>query len=74
MKKLVPDTLLTDREQVRLATLSLWDLNHGATEIVMTERQFWKFATLQPDQSNFVPSIRQCSGAPDFPPQRRVPS
>jgi hypothetical protein len=39
MKKLVPDTLLTDREQVRLPALSMWALDHDATEVVMTERQ-----------------------------------
>ena len=39
MKKLVPDTLLTDREQVQLSALSMWALDHDATEIVMTERQ-----------------------------------
>ena len=39
MKKLVPDALLTDREQVRLSALSMRVLDHGATEIVMTERQ-----------------------------------
>jgi len=31
MKKLVPDTLLTDREQVQLSALSMWVLDHGAT-------------------------------------------
>jgi len=39
MKELVPDALLTDREQVRLSALSMRVLDHGATEIVMTERQ-----------------------------------
>jgi hypothetical protein len=37
MKKLVPDTLLIDREQVRLPALSMWVLDRGATEIVITE-------------------------------------
>ena len=48
MKKSIPDTMFTDREQVRLSTLSNWILDHGVTEIVMTERQFWKFVTIQP--------------------------
>jgi len=48
MKKSIPDTMFTDREQARLALLSNWILDHGVTEIVMTERQFWKFVTLQP--------------------------
>jgi len=48
MKKSVPDTMFTDREQVRLSALSNWVLDHGVTEIVMTEKQFWKFVTGQP--------------------------
>jgi hypothetical protein len=48
MRKSVPDTLLTDREQVRLSAFSNWVLENGVTEIVMTERQFWKFVTVQP--------------------------
>ena len=48
MRKSVPDTMLADRDQVRLSTLSNWILDQGVTEIVMTERQFWKFVTLQP--------------------------
>jgi hypothetical protein len=48
MKKSIPDTMFTEREQVRLSMLSAWVLDHGVTEIVMTERQFWKFVTAQP--------------------------
>jgi hypothetical protein len=48
MRKSVPDTLFTDREQVRLSAFSNWVLENGVTEIVMTERQFWKFVTVQP--------------------------
>jgi hypothetical protein len=48
MKKSIPDTMFTDREQVRLSSFSNWILEHGVTEIVMTERQFWKFVTVQP--------------------------
>ena len=48
MKKSIPDTMFTDREQVRLSTLSNWILDHGVTEIIMTERQFWNFVSLQP--------------------------
>jgi hypothetical protein len=48
MKKSIPDTMFTDREQVRLSSLSNWVLDNGVTEIVMTERQFWKFVTVQP--------------------------
>ena len=48
MKKSIPDTMFTDREQIRLSQLQNWVLDHGVTEIVMTERQFWKFASVQP--------------------------
>ncbi len=48
MKKSIPDTMFTDREQIRLSQLQNWILDHGVTEIVMTERQFWKFASVQP--------------------------
>jgi hypothetical protein len=48
MRKSIPDTMFTDREQVRLSTLSIWVLDNRVTEIVMTERQFWKFVTVQP--------------------------
>jgi hypothetical protein len=48
MKKAIPETMFADREQVRLSTLQSWVLDHGVTEIVMTERQFWTFATAQP--------------------------
>jgi hypothetical protein len=48
MKKPIPDTMFSDREQVRLSTLTNWVLDHDVTEIVMTERQFWKFVTVQP--------------------------
>ena len=48
MKKSLPAAMFTDREQVRLSTLSVWVLDNSVTEIVMTERQFWKFVTVQP--------------------------
>ena len=48
MKKSIPDTMFSDREQIRLSALNNWVLDHGVTEIVMTERQFWKFVTVQP--------------------------
>jgi hypothetical protein len=44
----VPDTMFTDREQVRISAFNNWVLDHGVTEIVMAERQFWKFVTVQP--------------------------
>src|SRR2546430_17693584 len=48
MKKSIPETMFTEREQTRLSALQNWILDNGVTEIVMTERQFWKFATVQP--------------------------
>ncbi len=48
MKKPVPESMFGDRDQVRLSMLSGWVLDQGVTEIVMTERQFWKFVTAQP--------------------------
>jgi hypothetical protein len=48
MKKSMPETMFSDREQVRLSALNNWVLDQGVTEIVMTERQFWKFVTVQP--------------------------
>lgn len=48
MRKSVPDSMLSNREQLRLSGLSDWVLDYGVTEIVMSERQFWNFVTLQP--------------------------
>ena len=48
MKKLVPDTIFNEREQPRLSVLQNWVLDNSVSEIVMTERQFWKFVTVQP--------------------------
>ena len=48
MKKSIPDTMFPEHEQIRLSTLQKWVLDQGVTEIVMTERQFWKFVSVQP--------------------------
>ncbi len=48
MKKAIPNSMFTDREQARLSMLQNWVLDNGVTEIVMTERQFWKFVAMQP--------------------------
>jgi hypothetical protein len=48
MKKPLPDAMFGEREQVRLSAISNWVLDQGVTEIVMTERQFWKFVAAQP--------------------------
>ena len=48
MRKSMPQTMFSERDQVRLSTLQNWILDNGVTEIVMTERQFWAFANVQP--------------------------
>jgi len=48
MKKSIPGTMFAEHDQVRLSALQNWILDHGVTEIVMTERQFWKFVSVQP--------------------------
>jgi hypothetical protein len=48
MKKSIPDSMFGGREQARLSSLQSWVLDNGVTAIVMKERQFWNFASLQP--------------------------
>jgi len=48
MKKAIPESMFAERDQARLTSLNGWVLDHGVTEIVMKERQFWNFAFLQP--------------------------
>ena len=48
MKKALPETMFNEHDQPRLTTLRNWVLDHEVTEIVMSERQFWNFAQLQP--------------------------
>ncbi len=48
MRKALPDTMLNGKDQPRLGSVCNWVLEHKVTEIVMTERQFWNFAQLQP--------------------------
>ena len=68
MKKSIPDTMFTDREQVRLSTLSNWILDHGVTEIVMTETQFWKFVTIQPlAEKPWTTFMGRSLSVPDMP-------
>jgi hypothetical protein len=44
MKKAIPESMFAERDQARLTSLNSWVLDHGVTEIVMKERQFWNFA------------------------------
>jgi hypothetical protein len=48
VRKILPDTMFNDPERSRLAMLRSWVLDHGVSEIEMTEKQFWNFAQLQP--------------------------
>jgi hypothetical protein len=66
MKKPIPDTMFTD--QVRLSAVSAWILDHGVTEIVMTERQFWKFVTAQPlAEKPWTTFMGRVISVPDMP-------
>jgi hypothetical protein len=47
MRKLLPEKMFSDAEQSRLSSLRTWVLDQQVTEIEMSERQFWNFATLQ---------------------------
>jgi hypothetical protein len=68
MKKSIPDTMFTDREQVRIGAFSNWVLDHGVTEIVMTERQFWKFVTVQPlAEKPWTTFMGRAISVPDMP-------
>ena len=68
MKKSIPDTMFTDREQARLSSLNNWVLDHGVTEIVMTERQFWKFVGVQPlAEKPWTTYMGRMISVPDMP-------
>jgi hypothetical protein len=68
MKKPIPDTMFPDREQVRLSILTNWVLDHEVTEIVMTERQFWKFVTAQPlAEKPWTTFMGRAISVPDMP-------
>ena len=68
MRKSIPETMFTDRDQIRLSALSNWVLDQGVTEIVMTERQFWKFVTLQPiAEKPWTTFMGRLLSVPDMP-------
>ena len=48
MRKALPERMFSDPEQSRLVVLRNWILDLEVTEVEMSERQFWKFAQLQP--------------------------
>jgi hypothetical protein len=68
MKKSIPDSMFGEREQVRLSALQAWVLDHGVTEIVMTERQFWKFVSTQPPaEKPWITYMGRAISVPDMP-------
>jgi hypothetical protein len=68
MKKSIPDSMFTDRDQVRLSMLQGWVLDHGVTEIVMTERQFWRFVSAQPvAEKPWATYMGRIISVPDMP-------
>jgi len=68
MKKSIPDSMFTDREPPRLSALQNWVLEQGVTEIVMTERQFWNFATVQPlAEKPWTSYMGRSINVPDMP-------
>jgi hypothetical protein len=68
MKKSIPDSMFSERDQVRMSTLQAWVLDHGVTEIVMTERQFWKFVSAQPPaEKPWITYMGRAISVPDMP-------
>jgi hypothetical protein len=68
MRKSVPETMFGDRDQARLSMLQNWILDHGVTEIVMTERQFWKFVSVQPvAEKPWATFMGRAISVPDMP-------
>jgi hypothetical protein len=68
MKKSIPDTMFADRDQVRLSMLQSWVLDHGVTEIVMNERQFWRFVSAQPvAEKPWATFMGRIISVPDMP-------
>jgi hypothetical protein len=68
MKKSIPGSMFGERDQVRLSSLQGWILDNGVTEIVMTERQFWKFSSLQPvAEKPWTTFMGRAISVPDMP-------
>ena len=68
MRKSIPDAMFADREQARLTALQDWVLSNGITEIVMTERQFWKFVGVQPlAEKPWTSYMGRLINVPDMP-------
>ena len=68
MKKSIPGTMFADRDQVRLSMLQNWILDQGVTEVVMTERQFWAFVSVQPvAEKPWTTYMGRLISVPDMP-------
>jgi hypothetical protein len=68
MRKSIPDSMFTGREAPRLSLLNTWVLDHGVTQIVMTERQFWVFASAQPvAEKPWTTFMGRAISVPDMP-------
>jgi hypothetical protein len=68
MKKSIPGAMFGEHDQVRLSSLQGWILDQGVTEIVMTERQFWKFASAQPvAEKPWTTFMGRTISVPDMP-------
>ena len=64
MKKSIPEMMFSER----LSVLQNWILDNGVTEIVMTERQFWKFVGVQPvAEKPWVTYMGRTISVPDMP-------
>ena len=48
VKKVLSDQMFTTPENSRLTMLRTWVLDNQVTAIVMNERQFWNFVSVQP--------------------------
>jgi hypothetical protein len=68
MKKAIPDSMFINREQTRLTILQNWVLDNGVTEIVMNERQFWNFVSVQPlAEKPWTSYMGRSINVPDMP-------
>ena len=68
MRIALPEKMFADAEQSRLSTLRNWVLDNNVTEIVMSERQFWNLALLQPvAEKPWVTFMGRMLRVPDMP-------
>jgi hypothetical protein len=75
MRKRIPETMFTGREQPRLSAFQNWVLENAVTEIEMSERQFWSFVSVQPlTEKPWTTYMRRLLHVVDMPeePQKRL--